>query len=66
MTGLEPATFGVTSRCSNQLRYTPAKKVGTGYDMKILMQAKKYSERGRGMENLKIALFHFFRKPENC
>lgn len=26
MTGLEPATFGVTSRHSNQLSYTPSKK----------------------------------------
>jgi hypothetical protein len=27
MTGLEPATFGVTSRHSNQLSYTPSEKV---------------------------------------
>ena len=28
-TGLEPATFGVTSRCSSQLRYSPATEAHT-------------------------------------
>ncbi len=34
MTGLEPATFGVTSRHSNQLSYIPSKEK-TPYDLSL-------------------------------
>ena len=40
-TGLEPATFGVTSRCSNQLRYSPPQKNLISYWFAGVVQAQK-------------------------
>ncbi len=45
-TGLEPATFGVTSRCSSQLRYSPATET-ISYRIGAGAQAENTGQRGR-------------------
>ena len=50
-TGLEPATFGVTSRCSNQLRYSPRER--GPYRFAVVVQAKKNTALGTVCEGVK-------------
>ena len=48
MTGLEPATSGVTGRCSNQLSYIPNSKHRFGR-ASLIMHSRRVVSRVRGV-----------------